>query len=315
MREVVKGREREREENMGAGVRRKRKRERETRGLDERPPTSSITNSCPSTSCRYIQTSPRKGQSLCRPLCRPLAFPTPLVILLLLLLLHLLFLLSPFPPPPLPSPRVSSFTPPCLLGFSSRGKGAGPHTFVNRRPRSRRASERATKQPSKQEEDQEQAEARLARLDKKKVEKGGEAAGEKEAAAAVVADDEEAKDRMSEESVMRSLNTNAARPNGVASRSERGRGTGAGEKETKQAEGTRGKARRERTEVKRRRRRGCPERWRAVQWIGEGKRQQGVLDSEGISDWTVPSTIRFLPRKNLEFPSRPRPAKLARTGH
>ena len=235
----------------------------------------------------------------------------------------------PPPPPPPPFPPLSFSTPavtlaPCLLlytslppwsRFSSRGKGAGPHTFVNRRPRSRRASERATKQPSKQEEDQEQAEARLARLDKKKVEKGGEAAGEKEAAAAVVADDEEAKDRMSEESVMRSLNTNAARPNGVASRSERGRGTGAGEKETEQAEGTRGKARRERTEVKRRRRRGCPERWRAVQWIGEGKRQQGVLDSEGISDWTVPSTIRFLPRENLEFPSRPRPAKLARTGH
>lgn len=46
-----------------------------------------------------------------------------------------------------------------------------------------------------------------------------------------------------------------------------------------------------------------PERWREVQWIGEGKRLQGVLDSEGISDRTVPSTIRFLPRENLEFPS------------
>lgn len=42
------------------------------------------------------------------------------------------------------------------------------------------------------------------------------------------------------------------------------------------------------------------ERWREVQWIGEGKRLQGVLDSEGISDRTVPSTIRFLPRENLE---------------
>lgn len=75
--------------------------------------TSSITNSCPSIGCRYIQTLPRKGQSLCRPLCRPRAFLLLSVSSasaaaaacssvsfthLLLYVLSSLLLTSPFPP-------------------------------------------------------------------------------------------------------------------------------------------------------------------------------------------------------------------------
>lgn len=55
--------------------------------------TSSITNSCSSIGCRYIQTLPRKGQSLCRPLCRPRAF---------LLLSRYPLSLPPSPPSPPP---------------------------------------------------------------------------------------------------------------------------------------------------------------------------------------------------------------------
>lgn len=90
--------------------------------------TSSITNSCPSIGCRYIQTLPRKGQSLCRPLCRPRAF-------------LLLSLSTAVAPPPrsltpissdaLASSFYTSF-PPQSRQFSSVKRG-GPHSCADGR--------------------------------------------------------------------------------------------------------------------------------------------------------------------------------------
>lgn len=74
--------------------------------------TSSITNSCPSIGCRYIQTLLRKGQSLCRPLCRPRAF----------LLLSLSTTAVAAPPSLIILSRAlspPSFTPPFLLSLVS----------------------------------------------------------------------------------------------------------------------------------------------------------------------------------------------------
>lgn len=108
---------------------------------------SSITNSCPSIDCRYIQTLLRKGQSLCRPLCRPRAF--------------LLLSLSSLPPPPPPSSLLhlyfilsralafsfyTSFPPQSRFSSVERG---GPHSSIlllplrrwEMRPRTRRWEE------------------------------------------------------------------------------------------------------------------------------------------------------------------------------
>lgn len=88
--------------------------------------TSSITNSCPSIGCRYIQTLPRKGQSLCRPLCRPRAF----------LLLSLSTTAAAAPPSllilsrDLASSFYTSFPP--QSRFSSVEKG-GPHSCADGR--------------------------------------------------------------------------------------------------------------------------------------------------------------------------------------
>lgn len=105
-----------------------RKRRRMSKGEVGEISTSSITNSCPSIGCRYIQTLPRKGQSLCRPLCRPRAF-------LLLSLSTVVVVVVVVAPPFLLHPLSSSRLLLLHLLFSSvsflfRGKRAGPHSSI-----------------------------------------------------------------------------------------------------------------------------------------------------------------------------------------
>lgn len=151
--------------------------------------TSSITNSCPSIGCRYIQTLPRKGQSLCRPLCRPRAF-----------LLLSLSTAAAAAPPSFAHPL--SFSRLLLLHLLSSSvsflfRGKGRTAFLCRwkmRPRrgGRRRRERREWIRKKERE--------------RKVENEGGW--------------NEKKDRMSEESVMRSLNTDAARVRYIAGKGE-----------------------------------------------------------------------------------------------
>lgn len=125
----------EEEEEAGVGG----ERERERGEIS----TSSITNSYPSIGCRYIQTLLRKGQSLCRPLCRPRAF----------LLLSLSTAVAPLTPPPLapltpPAPPCSRLLLLHLLSSSASFlfRGKGRTAFLRRwkmRPRRRWKEENA----------------------------------------------------------------------------------------------------------------------------------------------------------------------------
>lgn len=91
-----------------------------------------------------------------------------------------------------------------LVSFLFRGKEGGPHTFVNRGPRSQ---EQARKKKTKwKKKDDWPGWIRKRWKKRRRWREGGGDEG---------LGDEGAKDRMSEESVMRSLNTNAARPMGL----------------------------------------------------------------------------------------------------